>query len=348
VSDVGHTVEIGIAYGTEKRRWLEAAVEGFAGTPEGQHIQVNLIPMGSIEGAHAILQGDKRIHVWSPASSMYRESFVQDWQVSHTGEPIVKEELLALTPMVFVMWRERYEAFRTPQRELDFAALGDALHAEGGWSSLGGKPEWGLLKFGHTHPNESNSGLTTLVIMAYELHNKTSGLTVADVADKDFQAWLTKIESGVSGLSNSTGNLMKEMVLKGPSAYDAVFVYESVAIDFLENAEGRWGELHVVYPSHNLWCDNPYYILDCDWSTPEQQEAAEAFLDYLLSEPVQRLALKHGFRPGNPDVPVKFPDSPFVKYEQYGIRDVNIVCEPPSPEVINNLQQLWQRVAGGR
>ena len=46
-------------------------------------------------------------------------------------------------------------------------------------------------------------------------------------------------------------------MLKGPSSYDAVFVYESVAIDYLKNAEGRWGALHIIYPAYNMWNDNP-------------------------------------------------------------------------------------------
>src|SRR5262249_41103640 len=65
----GRRVEIGIAYGTEKKRWLEAAVAAFAKTPEGASIQVTLIPKGSLEGAQEILRSDdaaKRIQVWSP------------------------------------------------------------------------------------------------------------------------------------------------------------------------------------------------------------------------------------------------------------------------------------------
>ena len=53
-----------------------------------------------------------------------------------------------------------------------------------------------------------------------------------------------------------------------------------------------------------MWNDNPYYVLDAPWSSAEQREAAEAFLDFLLSEPVQQQSLEHGFRPGNPAVPV--------------------------------------------
>src|ERR1700729_3134111 len=51
----GKDVALGVAYGTEKQRWLQWAVEQFKAAPEGKHIHVNLIPMGSLEGAHAAL-----------------------------------------------------------------------------------------------------------------------------------------------------------------------------------------------------------------------------------------------------------------------------------------------------
>ena len=74
-------VEIGIAYGTEKRHWLEWAVKEFAQSPEGRGIRVNLIPFGSMEAAHAILGGDEKINVWRrPAASTATRS-------SATGRP---------------------------------------------------------------------------------------------------------------------------------------------------------------------------------------------------------------------------------------------------------------------
>jgi hypothetical protein len=340
-------VELGIAYGTEKRRWLNEAVKLFADTPDGQRIRVKLLPMGSLQGAHAILDENQQIHVWCPASSMYREVFTTEWEIRHSGKPIAKEEVLALTPMVFVIWQERYEAFRQKYEEVTFRAIAQALHEEGGWDGIAEQPNWGLFKFGHTHPLESNSGLQALVLMAYDFHYKNQELTVADIVATEFQNWLGTLERGVSGLSNSTGNMMKEMVLKGPSSFDAIMVYESVAIDYLKNAEGRWGRLQVVYPERNMWNDNPYYVLDTDWTGDDHHQAADIFLDFLMSKPIQEAALAHGFRPGNPDVPVKFTDSPFVKYEKYGLSiDLPTVCESPAPQVINNLQQTWQRTAG--
>jgi len=346
----GSQVELGIAYGTEKQRWLEWAVQQFGQTRDGKRIHVNLIPMGSLEGAHALLNGDQRIQVWSPASALYKDIFVQEWQVRYNGQnPILKEEPIALSPMVFVMWDERYQAFVQKYKTVSFATVGQALQEKGGWDAIAQKPEWGLFKFGHTHPNESNSGLMTIVLAAYSYQKKTRDLDLKDVLDVGFQNWLQSFERGVSGLSNSTGNMMKEMVLKGPSSYDALFVYESVVIDYLKNAEGRWGHLRVVYPEYNAWNENPYYIIDASWSSSDQRKAAQTFLDFLLSDAIQKESLSHGFRPANPNVAVKFPDSPFVKYADYGIKvDLAKICEPPRAEVVNNLLQSWQRTQANR
>jgi len=345
----GNPVEIGVAYGTEKERWLQWAAARFAETADGKRIKVDLIPMGSLEGAQAVLAGDTRIHVWSPASSLYKDVFVQEWQLKHNASPFKREENLALSPMVFVMWKERYDAFVAKYHEVSFKTLGQALAEGSGWEAIAGKPEWGLFKLGHTHPNQSNSGLATLVLMAYDFRGKTRGLALADILDPGFSAWEQAFERAVTGLSNSTGNMMRDMVLRGPSAYDAVVVYESVAIDYLKNAEGRWGELRVDYPRRNLWNENPYYVLDTPWSSRERQEAAGKFLDFLLTEPIQRQSLTHGFRPGNPAVPVRFAGSPFVDYQRFGLRvDLGTICEPPPAEVVNNLLAGWERAHGAR
>ena len=339
-------IEIGIAYGTEKRNWLEWAAGQFAATAEGRRIQVRLIPLGSVEGAHAILDGDRRIHVWSPASSLYREAFVRDWEAKYQGNPIQKEEALALTPMVLVMWRSRYEAFTGKSPEVSLRTIWYAMQARQGWATIAGKPQWGRFKFGHTNPNQSNSGLMTLILLAYSFGDKTAGLSVREIVAPQFQDYLTRFNAGVAQLSNSTGNLMKDMALKGPTSYDALIVYESVAIDYLASAEGRWEPLQVVYPKQNLWNENPYCILKTPWTTEAHQEAAGVFLKYLLSEPIQARALDHGFRPANPAVAVKGPESPFTKFADYGLSiSLAEVCEVPSREVIDNLQQMWIRTS---
>jgi hypothetical protein len=342
------SVEIGIAYGTEKERWFRDALSTFPSTEEGKNVKVNLYPMGSVEAGEAIWKKeDQRIHVWSPASSLYREAFVQGWQSKHTGQnPILQEESLALTPLVFVMWQDRQEAFVNKYKSVSFATIAQAIEEKQGWASIAGRPEWVRFKFAHTNPEKSNSGLMSLVLLAYDLADKDRGLTQTDLARPEFRARLAAIERGLAGSSSSTGTLMKDMVGKGPSVYDALLVYENVVIDYLKAARGRWGDLKVTYPRRNLWSENPYYILDVPWSNKEQRQAAATLLRFLTSETIQKQSLVHGFRPGNVSIPIRdVADSPFVVYKDAGLTvNLGAVCEPPGNKIIQELLRLWREV----
>ncbi len=342
-------VTIGVAYGSEKRKWFEWAVEAFRATAAGQGIAIDLKPMGSFEAGQAILKGDTSIHLWAPASSLALVPFRSDWEIRQTGEPFATSESLALSPMAYVWWKDRLDAFTARYKSVNFRTIATALDERTGWAGIAGRPEWGLFKFAHTHPAQSNSGLNTLVGYAYEYHGVDRGLTMAQVLDPGFQTWMQHLAVSVTGLPNSTGNLMKEFVLKGPSSYDCIYVYESTAIDYLAAAEGRWGELRIVYPAQNLWNDHPAVVLATSWSSAAQRAAAKAFVAFLLSSAAQQQALKHGLRPANPDIPVLAADSPFTTYQRYGLRnDLGSTGTAPSPEVVLNLVQSWQRAQGGR
>src|SRR5262249_18976244 len=261
-------VVINIAYGTEKKKWLEAALEDYLKTPACQGVRINLIGMGSVEGADAVLDGPEPkapphqpIHVWSPASSAYRDVLETEWRAKqHGASAILRAENLALTPMVFVMWKERYEAFVKQFGKVNFRTLGQAMSETQGWGKIAQHPEWGLFKFGHTDPNQSNSGLQTLVLMAYEFAGKERGLHVSDITEQRFQDWLRSFERGITrhgtSLTHSTGTLMDEMVRRGPSQYDCLVVYENLVIDYMPAAIQRWGtdgEFYVAYPDPNAW-----------------------------------------------------------------------------------------------
>jgi Ca-activated chloride channel family protein len=344
-------VALGVAYGTEKRTWLEAAAREFMNTPQGRDIDVRLTGMGSLEAAQKVWEGkDRSVHVWSPASEIYTDVFVTEWRAKHGADPILHRERLALTPMVFVMREDRYQPFAKKYGGVTFKAIAQALGEETGWRAIADQPDWGFFRFSHTHPNKSNSGLMTLFLMAHDYFDKPSHLGGAELTRADFQKYLRTIESNAASqmgqLVDSTGNLMVDMVRFGPSRYDCVFVYESTAIDQLRQAEGRWGKLRVVYPKYNMWSDNPYYVLDVPWSGPEHREAARKFLAYLLSEPVQQRALDHGFRPANVAVPTNGPNSPLVQFRANGLRTdlPGRECAAPRAEVINGLLHRWQQI----
>jgi Ca-activated chloride channel family protein len=345
-------IELNIAYGTEKQQWLEAAVALFHESEGARGITVNLFGMGSMEGAQAVLDGPKPvpIHVWSPASSAYRDHFERQWRAKNGDHtPVVKSENLALTPMVYVMWESRRKPFLKKYTKVSFQTVAQAIEDPGGWAAIAAQPEWGRFKFGHTHPGRSNSGLLTLVLLAYEFAHKEHGLTLADVNELKFQTWLTRFEHGVArpggSLNHSTGTLMREMVLRGPSHFDCLLIYENLAIAYLGAARDRWGELQVDYPEPNLWNEHPFYILDVPWSDSRTRSAATLLLKFLMSEPIQKRALEHGFRPGNPDISVRFPESPLIRHANHGVRiDLSRVCEPPKDEVLQALLALSRRI----
>jgi ABC-type Fe3+ transport system substrate-binding protein len=150
----------------------------------------------------------------------------------------------------------------------------------------------------------------------------------------------------VGKFGSSSGTYMRDMVLYGPSKYDLIWNYESVAISDMAAAQGRWGNLAVYYPRPTLWSNHPFVVLKGDWVTAPERTAARELRDYLLSADVQTKALALGFRPANPDVKVvsSDPASPWNRLKPYGVRlDVPAVAEVPSGEVTRLLLETWRR-----
>jgi hypothetical protein len=87
-----------------------------------------------------------------------------------------------------------------------------------------------------------------------------------------------------------------------------------------------------------MWNEHPYYILDVPWSEPAHRAAAEEYLKFLMSQPVQERALEHGFRPGNPEVSVRSADSPLLRHAKQGLRiELPRMCEPPRANIVKKL-----------
>ena len=356
-------ITITVAHGTEKKDWLKKAKEEFAKTPQGKRYDINLESMGSKEAADAIIEGPPKspqIHVWAPASSAFFEDFQIRWKLRHpdSADPIYDYRSVASTPMVILIWKSRHEAFRKKYPQgLNFDTLKQAMSEEGGWRTIAGKPEWGLFfRFGHTKPSQSNSGFMCLLLLAYNHAKKSEGLDVSDVLDPDFYSWLESFERAVRGsradLDNSTGNLASEMINvgPGPTGYDALLSYENLlveSVDLARKKHGVNGQLDVVYPEPNIMNENPYYILNTPWSHTKEKRGAKEFLNFLLTEEMQRLALKHGFRPGNSKLPIDASDSPLLRFRKNGLKldlDELRMCEFPDATVLQMLLDLYDHI----
>lgn len=349
-------VEVSVLYSTEKDAWLKEVAAKFEAerhTLDGRPIQLNLKALGSREIYLAVLNGTERPDLISPAGSL-QISILQDQSVNKFEQPVVNLadtttcHSVLRTPLVLVAWRERADVLwgGNPNSHM-WKRLHDALVDPKGWESYG-HPEWGYIKFGHTNPLKSNSGFMSILLMAYNYFDKSNGLTSKDILDSGYQKWFLDIESTISDFGESTGTHMRDMVAYGPSQYDMIAVYESAAIEQADNAAGRYGELRVYYPPATVMSDHPFCILKADWVTPEKHRAAQVFMDYLTSQPVQQLALlKYGFRPVDSAVSLDQPGSPFNRYANIGLTTtLPPEVELPPSDVLNTLLDFWARSVG--
>ncbi len=347
-------VEVSVLYSTEKDAWLKdpevTAKFEATHTLDGRPIKITLKALGSREIYLAVLNNTEKPDLISPAGSL-QISILQDQSVAKFGQPVVSLADTAAcrsvlrTPLVMVAWRERATVLwgDNPNSHM-WKRLHDALVDPKGWESYG-HPEWGYIKFGHTNPLKSNSGFMAILLMTYNYFDKSSGLTSKDVLDTGYQKWFDEIETTVPNFGDSTGTYMRDMVAYGPSQYDMVAVYEASAIEQADNAVGRYGELRVYYPPATSMSDHPFCILNADWVTPEKQRAAQQYMDYLTSQPVQQLALlKYGFRPVDTSVALDQPGSPFNRYAQIGLKtDLPPEVAVPPGDVLNTLLDFWAR-----
>lgn len=342
-------IVVTIWYGSEKKEWFEAAAQRFlasAPTSGGRPIELQLKSLGGRELAERLKsqdwRGDPPPTALAPASLLWIDALGAP--VLRTGAEAPRS--LVLSPLVLVGWQERAGKL-WPSGPRDFwNDLQAAMANPGGWQALGGSSSWGPVKFGHTSPLTSNSGVQALTLMAYAFAGKSGGLSAADIGDPALEAWLRPIEASVNSFDDSTGAFMADLVRSGPAKYDFGIVYENLALQSMEAASQRQGQaLQIFYPPATMFSDHPFALADGSWVLPEQRAAALLFRDYLVGREAQQLALQYGFRPVDPNVSIAAndPANPFVRYAANGVQAaIAQQAEPPTTEALNALVQLWQ------
>ncbi|HRF48601.1 MAG TPA: VWA domain-containing protein [Anaerolineales bacterium] len=304
-------------------------------------IRVEATAMGSIESVDGILAGTIEPTVWSPASSLYIASANERWRQSHSGDLVSgTPKNLVLSPVVIAMWRPMAEALGWPAIELGWADIAALATSDDGWAAYG-YPEWGRFKFGHTHPEFSNSGLSAVLAQAYAGAGNPRILTSDDMAQAT--ELMTEIQSSLIHYGTSTGFFGERMFDRGPSYLSAAILYENLVVaQETKRLSGQSSQLSVVaiYPKEGTFTANhPYIILDAPWVTAEQREAAEAFQTFLLDRPQQLKALEMGFRPADVAIPFAAPLD-----AQHGIDTNQPRNELAAPDVaaLEAATQLWR------
>jgi Ca-activated chloride channel family protein len=336
-----NSLELVFTYGSEKEKWIRDVTDSFnrsaRRTSSGKQIVVRAIPMGSGECVDEILSGARQTHITSPASA----AFVKIGNAqsrARTGKDLLgPTDNLVLSPVVIAMWKPMAEAIGWGKKPVGWADILALAGNTRGWNAYG-YPQWGQFKFGHTHPDYSNSGLISLFAETYAAVNKRAGLTVADINQAHTGKFLAGIESSVVHYGSSTGFFGRKMFANGPQYLSASVLYESMVVESYAEPNLAF-PIVAIYPKEGtFWSDHPIGVVDREWVTAEHREAAKIYTQYLLDRPQQEHALVYGFRPASLDVPVT---APIDAAHGVDAKEPKTTLEVPTPEAIDAIRKLW-------
>jgi Ca-activated chloride channel family protein len=307
------SIIVDVASSNTKQDWMNTVVEQFNAEgfqiKTGETIFVRVTHVTSGGSQQDILDGKIQPQVWSPGDGSWVAGANEVWR-DRTGKLLVPDDCptTVLAPSGFAMWRPMAEALGWPDKPISWDDLVELSADPEGWASLG-HPEWGQFKFGHTHPAYSNVGLQMMTALAYSTVGTTSGLTTDQVYSNEVQDAFTRVELHTYhyGIQNQT--LMAVMAGRGPNYLHAITSSEAETLKAnAERGDQMRFPLVFIFPAEGtFWSEHPYCILDADWVSEQQTEAAEIFRDYLLDPEQQALAIDNYLRPRDPGIPLHAP-----------------------------------------
>jgi Ca-activated chloride channel homolog len=330
-----NALKITIAYSPEKEAWLKDRITAFNNSRAEIGDQVAFVEgINKSSGAARteIRTGALKPTVWSPSASTWLE--VLKAETGNQGVAVSNQSLV-LTPVVISMWKPMAEALGYPNKAIGWSDLLTLINDPQGWGSYG-HPEWGRFTWGHTDPEISTSALSTLLAELYAAKGKQRDLTVADVQDPVSQQFLRDLGKGIKHYGYNTLVFSENMQKFGMSYISAFPMEEITLIDFNKN-KAPVVPLVAIYPREGtFWHDNPFIVMAN--ATSAEQQAADAFYQFLLTPESQQLAMSFGFRPANVNVPLADPISPAYGVQPQGVQ--SILPVPPA-EVILAAKTVW-------
>ncbi len=306
-------IEVLIESSNTKEDWMNLAVKNFNAlnmkTASGHPIVIKVKHGGSGTGLDAIVSGSSQPVVYSPGTYVWIDQLNQKW-TDLNGRRLIKTDCPATTsePFGIAMWKPMAEALGWPDKPIGLRDIEKLAADPNGWSTFG-HPEWGSFKFGHGHPDYANSGLLTMIAATYAGAGLTSDLTPAIVKSDAVVTSVRALEQSVFHYGRLSTDLFDRMTVRGPNYLHAISAFESDVVkwNLQHAAELRFPLVFIAPSDGTFWTEHPFCILDADWVTSDQREAALLFQNYLLDPAQQSLAVTVGLRPANTSVSLAAP-----------------------------------------
>ena len=309
-------VEVLLLTSDTKAEWVNTVTEPFNAaqftTASGRPIVVTVQGHGSPgESQQAIIDGTLQPTLWSPGDISWIE--VANQVVRDQGRSLLVTEdcpRLVYAATGFAMWRPMAETLGWPDQPIGWAEIVALAADPEGWASYG-HPEWGQFKFGHAHPEHSTTGFSMLATLAYAALDTTTGLTPELVKSPAVIDAFRTVELHTYHYGLSTRGLMTLMATRGPSYLHAVTASETAVLKTNEVFQDTMRFPYVfIFPAEGtFWSDNPACLVEADWVSDDQREAALLYRDYLLQPAQQDMAVTIGLRPSDPSVALHAPIS---------------------------------------
>lgn len=289
-------------------------------------------------------QNVERPTIFEPSVSHWLA--LANYQSGRTLFNLAEARATALAPVVMAIWESRLNAIRETvgYDDIGWEELLGVLNSENGWLDYGIPNGRRTVYYGHTDPNISSTGLSTLIAEFYA-SARANGfserrLNLDQVRDETVQQGVREIEELIRHYSTRTTEF-KEYIAQGPEYLDFVALEENDLI-YINRGLTEYQppeQLVALYPKEGtFWHEHPMGIVNADWVTAEQAGAARVFIDYVLTEAVQQIIMAEGFRPANPDVELGFP---FVEENGVDPAQPRAVLDVPAPDVVAAIQQSW-------
>ena len=346
------TVKILFTYGSEKKTWIEEVTKQFNAEghqiPGGERIEVESQPDGSNVIVTEALEGIKKPHLISPASNVFLKDANGRAQELNQPDLINESEArpLVVSPLVIAIWGDRAEAMGWPGKPIGWRDFFDYIANPDEWKAIR-KGAWGSFKYGHTHPDYSNSGILALLAQFYAGLNQYDGrkIKLSDVRQKPVLDYVRRIESATVHYGESTGFFAEKMFNQGSQYLTAAILYENLVYEANKKTAkpGEPPKVVAIYPVEGTFPnDHPVGIVNRNWVQPKERAAAEIYIQYLLGRPQQEKALASGFRPVDKSIPIADVLKPDFGVDAAKFKLVNAL-ETPSYQVIKEARILWRR-----
>jgi Ca-activated chloride channel family protein len=342
-------VEVFISSSNTKEDWMNAVIAQFNAEnhtlANGKTIFVTVKHVTSGGSQKDILEGKSQPVVWSPGDQSWIDEANRVWR-DRNGTLLIPDKCEAsiLAPIGFAMWRPMAEALGWPDKPISWDDIAELSANPDGWASKG-HPEWGQFKFGHTHPDYSNVGLLSLTSLAYSTVGKTSNMTTDEVYSDAVVNAFSGVEKNTYHYGLQSRPLMQILAQRGPEYLHAVTTSEAETLKTnKEYASTMRYPLAFIFPSNGtFWSEQPYCVLDADWVSDDQKEAAKIFQTYLLERKQQEMAIDYYLRPVDASIPLHAPLALADGTDPRVTRDTVPALQSPSADISLAVKDVFHK-----